>query len=189
MPPLRAMSRSPSTTMRHLALVQDVRQLNIAGGISRVEFPDVSAQHPPRNPELRRGRYHDHRAEFRLRSAHPHQADGEGGRPDRHAAAHQPRHRHRNPRARQGALHRRRHGAPDRRADRGAARRWPAGARDLRPRAAQPARAPDAVGQSRFARAGTRPVNCAISPADSGGARIMSRSTTRRAAPSTCRAG
>ena len=31
----------------NLALVQDVRQLNIAGGTSRIEFPDVSAQIRP----------------------------------------------------------------------------------------------------------------------------------------------
>ncbi len=82
------------------ALVQDVRQLPIAAGRSRIEFPDVSAMIRPETLSFAAADHRDRRAEFRFRPADPGQIDGKGDRAGGDAAAHQSRDRHRNPRTR-----------------------------------------------------------------------------------------
>ena len=173
------------------ALVQDIRQLDIARGtqpdrISRCHrrrsAPTRSASTPTDTAIVEQNFDFDLLTPTKLME----KAIGQHRHPD----PHQSRHRHRNPRTRRSALDRRRRGGADRRPDRSAARRRPARARDVRRSAAQPARPADAVGHARNPAAAARALpRSAISPPALAGPPITSRCSTRRMARSTCRAG
>ena len=79
-----------------LALVQDIRQIDIPAGRSRQEFADVSGQIRAETVSFAAADTGDRRAEFRLRPAFAGQADGEGGRPDGDHRPGQPGHRRRS---------------------------------------------------------------------------------------------